>query len=302
MNNFKSYIKKVINGVKHYENFPVASLLLPKNLRSAIQHIYQFARSADDIADEGDSLPYERLKKLYEYSTYLNAIQNHNLENFDKYPSLFLNLQSTINKHNLSIKYFHQLIHAFRQDVTKNTYQTKQQVLEYCAYSANPIGRILLELYKKHTIQNLVHSDNICTALQLINFYQDVLIDYHKQRFYLSFDILSDYNLSLDNIKDLCKFTLIAKNNNPKKHIYWKKWQQMMHSQVKIAQNMLLSGLPLCNNLPNRAGIELKCMIYAANTICNKLHKIDYDIFTKRPILKWYDWITIMIRTILKKI
>jgi phytoene/squalene synthetase len=159
------------------------------------------------------------------------------------------------------------------------------------------VGRILLELYKKHEQHNLIHSDNICTALQLINFYQDVAIDYAKNRFYLSYDILYEHNFSMDNLKDLCEF---SKNNNPKKHNSWLEWQQMMYNQVHIAQQMLLSGLPLCKNLPKRMGLELKCMIYAANTICNKLHKINYNVFTKRPVLKWYDWITILATTIIK--
>ncbi len=306
-------LKNIINSVKHYENFPIASLFLPKDIRQAVQHIYKFARSADDIADEGEYLPYERLKKLYLYSKCLNYIQsnelsaikdkehNFNVEFSELYhtdvKSLFINLDNTIKNHNLSIKYFQHLIHAFRQDVIKNNYQTKQQVLEYCNYSANPVGRILLELYKRYNNANTRYSDSICTALQLINFYQDVEIDYLKNRFYLSYDILYENNLSLDDIKGLCKF---SKNNDPKKHSCWMKWQQMMHTQVKYAQDMLLSGLPLCNQLPFRMNKELKCIIYAANIICNKLHKIDYNVFTKRPILKWYDWVTIITKAIVK--
>ncbi len=301
-------IINIINSVKHYENFPVASLLLPQSLRKDVQHIYAFARSADDIADEGDVLPYERLRQLKQYSDYLKDIENYDISATQTHPPLFINLADTIYNNQLPIEEFQKLLVAFKQDVLKNSYQTKQHVLNYCQYSANPVGRILLSLYKTNNTQTIVYSDKICTALQLINLYQDIAIDFAKNRYYLAQDTLCKYMLNLDDVRDLwlCAFSNLstkassttttpsANKISIKQHMYWLQWQSMMKEEVTLAQNMLSSGLPLCNMLPKKIGFELKIMIYAANFICEKIHQCGYDVFNKRPILKWYNWATIL--------
>jgi squalene synthase HpnC len=293
--------RELINSVKHYENFPVASLLLPKNLRSAVQHIYAFARSADDIADEGDLSPYERLADLKKYSDYLKNIENYDISATQNHPHLFINLADTIYNHQLPIEEFQKLLVAFKQDVLKNSYQTKQHILNYCQYSANPVGRILLRLYKINNATAIAYSDKICTALQLVNFYQDISIDCGKNRYYLAQDVLCKYMLNLDDIRELwlCTFSIELPKTHIKQHRYWLQWQSMMKEEVTVAQNMLIAGLPLCKMLPKKIGLELKIMIYAAYFVCEKIHQCNYDVFNQRPVLKWYNWITIIKRALI---
>jgi len=284
------HLRKIINNVEHYENFPVASILLPKELRKAVYTIYKFARNADDISDEGEALPYKRLQALNLYSNYLKDITNNNL--LISSPKLFIDLNYIIKKHNISIQYLHDLLKAFKQDIMINSYNNKQQVLNYCKFSANPVGRILLQIYKCYDNQNNIYSDAICTSLQLINFYQDAAIDYKKKRFYISRETLCKYGLSHNSISEMIK------HKNPKNHTEWKNWQNMMFDEVHFAQRMLLSGLPLCKNLPIKISLEIKCIIYGANEICNKLHKNKYEVFNNRPVLKWYNWFTIIYKAL----
>src|SRR5687767_6079600 len=157
-------------AVGHYENFPVASLLLPAPLREPIEIIYRFARSADDFADEGSDPPELRLRKLNNYRAQLAA------------PSepLLRDVAKIIREHELPVALFADLLDAFSQDVTKKRYADYAELLDYCRRSANPVGRLLLHLFKRTSDSNLRHSDAICSALQLINFWQDVHVDYVK--------------------------------------------------------------------------------------------------------------------------
>ena len=163
----------------HYENFPVASFLIPKYYRKEIALVYWFARTADDIADEGNLESVKRLDKLNnfeeEFRNSLNGISN-NLN--------FVLLAKTINEKKLSDKNFINLLSAFKQDVIKKRYERFEEVLDYCKRSANPVGRILLELLKINDEEAIISSDKICTALQLTNFLQDTVIDFEKDRVY----------------------------------------------------------------------------------------------------------------------
>jgi len=163
----------------HYENFPVASFLLPKKLREPIALIYAFARKADDFADEGDLLPEERLALINEFKQELDRIDQNALPNSE----LFTALQEIINKHHLPIQAFYDLLDAFSQDVTKTRYQDFGEVISYCRRSANPIGRLMLKLYQADTPQNIGMADAICSALQITNFLQDIAIDIQKTAF-----------------------------------------------------------------------------------------------------------------------
>src|SRR5687767_1718510 len=157
-------------AVRHYENFPVASLLLPARLRQPIEVIYRFARSADDFADEGDDPPEVRLQKLNDYRRQLAA----------PCAPLLQEVVKTIREHELPVELFADLLDAFCQDVTKKRYANFSELLDYCRRSANPVGRLLLHLFKRTSDLNCRHSDAICSALQLINFWQDVHVDYVK--------------------------------------------------------------------------------------------------------------------------
>jgi squalene synthase HpnC len=177
----------------HYENFPVASLLLPKRLREPISVIYAFARNADDFADEGNAPPAQRLDQLNHYSAALRQVGQHL---YTGQNPVFIALADVIDRFNLSIQLFEDLLIAFRQDVLKSRYTDFDEVLDYCRFSANPIGRLLLHLDGVPTAQQLAQSDAICSALQLINFYQDIEQDFCEQdRVYIPLDMLAENGL-----------------------------------------------------------------------------------------------------------
>ncbi|MGH8679283.1 MAG: squalene synthase HpnC, partial [Burkholderiales bacterium] len=183
-------------GAKHYENFPVASVLLPKRLRRPVQLIYAFARSADDFADEGELAGETRLSLLRQYVRELDAIEH----NSPPQQPLFAELAPMIRAHRLPLQLFRDLLSAFSQDVTKNRYASFGEVMDYCRRSANPIGRLLLHLYGADEPRNLALSDGICSSLQLINFLQDVEIDYHKNRVYLPQDEMQRFSVDENQI------------------------------------------------------------------------------------------------------
>ena len=165
-------------SVEHYENFPVASVLLPSRLRPAVEAIYKFARQADDIADEGDAPASERLTALAGFRAGLDRIE----EGLPPLTPMFGALQSALRDHSLALEPLRDLLSAFEQDVVTTRYADQESVLDYCRRSANPVGRLMLALYGQQAPDQLRQSDAICTALQLINFLQDVAIDIKKDR------------------------------------------------------------------------------------------------------------------------
>ena len=179
-------------SVAHYENFPVASLLVPGSLRGAVLAIYAFARAADDIADEGSDLPPVRLARLDAYGAMLERIERG--ERPDAAP--FHELAAAIARHGLPLAPFRDLLSAFRQDVLKSRYANYAEVLDYCARSANPIGRLLLHLYRVQDAPSLGHADAICTGLQLTNFWQDIAVDWRKGRVYVPGEDLVRFGVS----------------------------------------------------------------------------------------------------------
>jgi squalene synthase HpnC len=178
-------------SVGHYENFPVASFLLPQRLRRPVAVIYAFARSADDFADEGNDPAATRLEKLDGYRAELERIAARQAPR----KSLFDDVARIVREHDLPLQAFHDLLDAFSQDVVKSRYASFAEVLEYCRRSANPVGRLLLHLFKRAHETELAHSDSICTALQLTNFWQDVALDWHKGRVYLPQDEMRSFGV-----------------------------------------------------------------------------------------------------------
>ena len=183
-------------SVGHYENFPVASLLLPRALREPVSIIYRFARSADDFADEGDDPPQVRLGNLQDFRLALEGIRAGESPR----TALFADLARIIRDHHLPVTPFHDLLDAFSQDVVKTRYADFAEVLDYCRRSANPIGRLLLVLFKTNTNENYRRADCICSALQLINFWQDLEIDFARGRIYLPQDEMRGYGVGEEHI------------------------------------------------------------------------------------------------------
>jgi squalene synthase HpnC len=267
--------------VEHYENFPVASLLLPKHLRHPIEVIYAFARSADDFADEGDLSPNERLDLLEGYLLELDSIKRGQ-------PStkpLFRELATIVAEHALPLQLFVDLIEAFKQDVRKTRYANFAELIDYCRRSADPIGRLLLQLNKAATPQNLQWSDAICSSLQLINHWQDVAIDWQKNesgRVYLPQDDLANFGLSD------CDIAQASAGKLPSE-----KWREMMRFQCDRARTMMNSGRPLTYEMKGRFGAELRLIAAGGLRVLDKIDAVEGNVFRYRPKLSKWDWLRI---------
>lgn len=273
-------------SVDHYENFPVASVLLPKHLRAPIQHIYWFSRSADDIADEGKHSDAWRLAQLAGYREALAQIEQGSLQlaSSDSRHAIFAPLAPVIQTYQLPISLFSDLLTAFEQDISVNRYANKAQILHYCQHSANPVGRLLLHLYDELREDSLHMSDAICTGLQLTNFWQDVAIDWQKNRVYLDLEALTEHQLTEDYIAARCAQQPTSTEQN-------QRWRQLMQSQVAEARALLTQGMPLAKRLPGRIGLELRMIILGGLRILERLDHIHYDVFNARPTLGKADWL-----------
>ncbi len=258
----------------HYENFPVASIALPRRLRQPIAAIYAFARTADDIADEGDADAATRLALLNAYSEEL-----HRLERGDRADlPLFVALGQAIRDHDLPFMPFHDLLAAFRQDVTKTRYADFDEVLAYCRLSANPVGRLLLSLYDADVPAHLAWSDHICTALQLINFLQDIEVDLAKGRVYLPQDELAAAGLTDLHLR-------------PPRDL---PTRDFLKAQIERARDLLRAGAPLGRALPGRIGFEMRLIIAGGLRVTDKLATQNARGLHGRARLTPLDWVRML--------
>lgn len=265
--------------VDHYENFPVASILLPGHLRRPVELIYAFARQADDFADEGELSEGERLRLLDSFRAELRCIES---EASSSNP-LFNDLAIIIASHHLPISAFYELLDAFSQDVVKKRYANFGEVMEYCRRSANPVGRLLLHLYGQATPQNLAYSDKICSSLQIINFLQDIEIDLQKNRIYMPRDEMAKFGIDED---------AIARKDSSGS------WQAFMQFQIDRVREMLESGVPLGRVLKGRVGLEMRMIIAGGLRILEKIQREQGDIFKHRPVLRPADWGVMLYRSL----
>lgn len=261
----------------HYENFPVASFLVPRNIRQAIAAIYAFARTADDFADEGDSSPSQRLKSLQSYRDQLQDIDN----NQDSNNPIFIALSDSIKKFNLPLLLFNDLLTAFMQDVTTTRYASEIEVLNYCQLSANPIGRLLLHLNNSANNENLKDSDAICTSLQLINFLQDLAQDYSENdRIYISKAAMIKHGIDEQWFADLRSDAAMG---------------TLIKEQIDSTRAMMLQGAPLAWRLKGRFGFELRLIVCAGLRVLDLLETNKNDVFS-RPRLSLPDKVWILLR------
>lgn len=266
-------------SVGHYENFPVASLLLPAALREPVAVIYRFARSADDFADEGDSPAGERLARLQAYRDALGEIAAGRTP----MEPLFRDLARIVAAHRLPLALFYDLLDAFSQDVTQQRYADFPELLEYCRRSANPIGRLLLHLFERTSEENLRDSDAICSGLQLTNFWQDVALDYAKQRVYLPRDEMARFGVDETQIAQ-------ARCDGA--------WRALIGFQIERSRAMLLAGAPLGRRLPGRIGLEIRLTVQGGLRILDKLAAAGADMFRHRPVLRALDWPLLLARAL----
>lgn len=262
----------------HYENFPVGSFLIPKNYRKDVAIVYWFARTADDLADEGNAAPEKRLEELNKFENEFQKSLKGISDNL-----YFIQLAKTITEKKLSITHFTDLLSAFKQDVVKKSYNNFDEVLDYCQRSANPVGRILLELFKVNSDAATNCSDKVCTALQLTNFYQDTVLDIGKGRNYYPQDEMETFGV----IKKMFEL----KENNPN-------IKALLKHNVDRAQVLFDEGKNLLKYLNGRFKVEIKWTIAGGEKILDKIRKNDYDVFSIRPKLNKIDFIGLLIKSI----
>lgn len=264
-------------SVEHYENFPVASWLCPPHLRPPIRAIYWFARTADDLADEGGLTPAQRREALKNYRQALQACvlgQPH----AGPWQRVFADLQHQVQTFELPSSLLFDLLSAFERDIDNPKYEHYEALLAYCRYSAQPIGRLLLHLYKVQDEVALQASDDICTALQLINFWQDLSVDLSRGRCYLPLDVLEAHGS------------------------HWQDWgasqgggdvqarqKAVIQDLVLRAEGLMHRGAKLCRVLPGRARWEMRLVIQGGLAIARKIRAQDFDTLSHRPRLRVWD-------------
>lgn len=260
-------------GVSHYENFPVASLLCPPHLRPPIAAIYWFARTADDIADEGDASPAQRLADLAAYRADLQATANGQAPS-KRWANVFSPLGPMMRQFNLPVNLLADLLSAFEQDVVKQRYANEAELFDYCRRSANPVGRLLLHLYGVQDAPSLLESDCICTALQLINFWQDLGIDIPRGRIYLPADRWPACGVNEAQLLGL------QRNANT---------TALIAASVRSARALMLKGAPLVKKVPGRGGWELRLVVQGGLRILDKIEALDFNTLQRRPKLGPWD-------------
>lgn len=264
--------------IAHYENFPVASFLCPAHLRAAIVAIYQFARTADDLADEGDASAAQRLADLKRYRADLQAIASGQAHS-GQWPQVFGPLQQTLIDFQLPVPLLTDLLDAFEQDIRftadQRRYATDAELLDYCTRSANPVGRLLLHLYGVSDAVSLAQSDQICSALQLINFWQDMSVDVARGRCYPTQQAMAQFDL---NDADLQPDSSTQNAT------------QLIAAYASAARVMMQNGSKLAGRIPGRAGWELRLVVQGGFRILDKIEALHFATWRTRPSLKWWDF------------
>ena len=253
--------------------------MVPKSKRKYVAVVYQFARTADDFADEGNDTEEERYKKLNDYlQKFENCLEGNYAGSF------WLALHNTINANFLNPDNFRNLISAFLQDVKKNRYENFGEVLDYCKRSADPVGRIILELHGIHDEKLNEFSDKICTALQLTNFWQDISVDLKKNRIYIPKEDLDKYGVTEED--------LFSKNTDDK-------FRELISFQVKRTGEMFREGGILIDYLPGKLKYQIKWTILGGEKILSEIKKIDFNVLQKRPGLSKFNYFHLLVKALL---
>ena len=272
---------------EHYENFPVASRLLSARMRPHIAAIYAFARYADDMADEGERPAADRLADLEAWGQRLDrAVRDGQLDS-GPHAEVFVAIRHSIAECRLPIDLFHDLLSAFRQDVTVRRYATWEELLDYCRRSANPVGRLVLRVAGYDRADLDAASDAVCTALQLTNFWQDVEIDRRKGRLYVPASVWQAAGAREEDL-DAPRLTPA--------------WRDALAEVTRRTRALFTAGRPVADGVAGRLRYELRATWIGGNRILDKLEAADFDMFTDRPALTRADvpaiaWQTLRWRT-----
>lgn len=252
-------------AMRHYENFPVASIFLPRSLRPSVCAIYAFARTADDYADEGSSPPEVRLEKLSEWGRMLDDSYRGRADH-----PVFIALAETAAKTGIPKQLLADLLTAFRMDVTKTRFQDFVELEAYCRFSANPVGRLVLHLFQDIAEENLLLSDKICTGLQLANFWQDFSEDRRKGRLYVPLEDMRAFGYTERDVE---------------KGVVDERFVSLMKFQVDRARRLLAEGAPLVWKAVKPLRFELRLTVGGGMAILNAVAGVGYEVFDRRPAL-----------------
>ncbi len=289
----------------HYENFPVGSILVPKLLQPAIHALYAFMRTADDFSDEnrrpGDE--QERLGYLRTWDAMLTDCEQGHAEH-----PIFIALRDTLKQHRLPALWLHDLLKAFMMDCTIREYKTFDDVLEYCRYSANPVGRLILTLFGYRDQERYHFSDAICTALQLANHWQDVAVDLKKDRVYLPQEDLKQFGLTTQDLFKLSSpagvgggsMDLPAGRQVPRPEAAGDDgFKRLMAFEVERAHALFVKGQPLLDLVQGRLRLELKFTWSGGVKILEKIKQANFNVFDQRPVVTKLDWFLIGLRSLI---
>ncbi len=259
---------------EHYENFPVASRLIPAPVRPHVAAVYAFARIADDFADEGDAAPDARLAQLDDWRDRLHRAAGGSAPPPDAHEAVFVAVADTIRVCQLDVQLFDDLLSAFSQDVTVHRYENWTDVLDYCRRSANPVGRLVLEIAGHRDADVAAASDDVCTALQLTNFWQDLDRDWRKGRLYVPLSIMRAHHANESDL-DIQRLTPA--------------WRDVLHDVAGRTRVLFRSGRRVVDGVPGRLGWELRATWLGGSRILDRLEAIGFDVFHQRPSLGWQD-------------
>ncbi|MGE5313897.1 MAG: squalene synthase HpnC [Acidobacteriota bacterium] len=263
-------------ALRHYENFPVASRFLPKKYRRPIHLIYAYARTGDDIADEWTDAPDVRLRALDDWSSCLHAA----VERGEGTP-FFLELASVIGTYGLELKLFDDLIEAFRMDVRHHGFAAYEELLEYCRHSANPVGRLMLQIFGSASQERCALSDAFCTALQLANFWQDLFIDIRRERWYIPEE-------------DLVRFGVTRSELH--RHSAGERMRPLMRFEVERTRALFQTARRLPALVNPALRFELKLIWHGGMRILEKIERGGFDTLSQRPALTAADKLAVLFR------
>ncbi len=271
----EAYTRKL--ATTHYENFHVVSFLLPKQLHQDFYNVYAYCRSADDLADEIPDTE-ESLRQLHAWGRELDRMYAGEAEH-----PVFVALKGTVAKYGIPKQPFADLIRAFVQDRHVSRYQTWDEVLDYCVYSANPVGRLVLYLCGYSDAERQALSDNTCTALQLANFWQDITVDQLKDRVYLPLDLLAKHNYTVDE--------LFA-------HKFDDRFVAVMREAVDRARQLFIAGLPLNRMVNKRLAVDLELFSRGGMCVLDKIEQQGYDVLSRRPKISKIERVSLLVGTL----
>lgn len=269
-------------AASHYENFPVGSRFIPKEYREAIHLVYAFARVADDIADEGTKRPEERIANLEEWQSLLHAAILGKADD-----QFFTSLAEVIQQYQLSLQLFDDLIVAFRRDANNPIYASYDDVLNYCTFSANPIGRLVLQVFRCSNDETNEYSDHICTALQLTNFWQDISVDTRRNRFYIPQIDLKNFGLQLENLH--------SQTNT-------ESFRSLMKLKIDGTRKLFHQGKPLLKIARKDLRFELSLIWHGGMRILEKIELMNNDTRVHRPVLNTFDKALIFARASVERL